>query len=248
MSELSFKQRLHNALGAQEIENVKARHSYWHAMSYSKEEWDNIWHKGKHTTWAHFFGRMVGFDEVWSGSVIDTDDDVYSRYPQRVKQNPQISHMDPRAVGSAGCHCLASPVIEVAEDGQTARASYLTPGIMMGALRESFKASGSFLWERYGSDFVCRDGKWLYFHEQVCPDFGSSYSSANWAHDTFANALKGIYKSGGGSQPKNITDPGPFHSDYTPVQTVQRTVPWPEPYKTLDDANSYSPGRNNPDL
>ena len=28
------------------------------------------------------------------------------------------------------------------------------------------------------------------------------------------------------------------------TQTVENTVPWPEPYKTLDDQNSYAPGHN----
>ena len=40
---LSFKQRLHNALGSQEVENVKATHAYLHAMNHSAEEWDTIW-------------------------------------------------------------------------------------------------------------------------------------------------------------------------------------------------------------
>ena len=36
-------------------------------------------------------------------------------------------------------------------------------------------------------------------------------------------------------------DPGPLHNDWSLVQTVQNTVPWPEPYKTLDNDNTYTP-------
>ena len=39
-------------------------------------------------------------------------------------------------------------------------------------------------------------------------------------------------------------DPGPLHNNASMTQTVQNTVPWPEPYKTLDDENSYAPGHN----
>lgn len=245
---LSFKQRLHNALGGQEIENIKARHSLWHAMSYSKEEWDNIWHKGEHTTWAHFFGRMVGFEEVWSGSVIDADEDVYKRFTAKCRQDPAYSHLDLRATGSSGCHNLASPVIEVAEDGMSARASYLTPGMTAGGSGSTMKSGCGIFYERYGSDFVYEpeNDKWVYFHEQVCPDVMGSVTAGNWGHDQFVSAQKGNFKRGGGMAPNNITDPGPLHRDVCPIQTVQHTVPWPEPYVTLDDDNSYSPGRNDP--
>ena len=244
--ELSFEQRLHNAIGGQEIENVKARHSLWHAMSYSKEEWDNIWHKGKNATWAHFFGRMVGFEEVWSGSVIDADEDVYTRFTAKCRQDPAYSHLDIRSTGSSGCHNLASPVIEVAADGKTARASYLTPGMTaMGGGVSSYGSNCGIFWERYGSDFCCEpDGKWVYFHEQVCPDVMGSYTQGgNWGHDLFESARRGQIRIGGGMSPNNITDPGPLHCDLSAIQTVQRTVPWPEPYETMDDANTYSPGR-----
>ena len=35
-------------------------------------------------------------------------------------------------------------------------------------------------------------------------------------------------------------DKGPLHYDWTPIQPVQNTVPWPEPYATLDNENSYT--------
>ena len=43
---------------------------------------------------------------------------------------------------------------------------------------------------------------------------------------------------------QRLQDLGPLHKDWTPIQPVQNTVPWPEPYKTLDDQNSYAPGHN----
>ena len=61
---LSFQQRLHNALGVQEIEDNKAIHAYTHAIMYSREEWDRIWYPHDNCTWAHGFGRMVGWEQV----------------------------------------------------------------------------------------------------------------------------------------------------------------------------------------
>ena len=34
------------------------------------------------------------------------------------------------------------------------------------------------------------------------------------------------------------------HSAFSRGETVQDTVHWPEPYETMDDANSYAPGHN----
>lgn len=44
---LSFKERLHNALGAQQIEVLKVYHAYVHSVSYEREEFDKIWFKEK---------------------------------------------------------------------------------------------------------------------------------------------------------------------------------------------------------
>ena len=37
-----------------------------------------------------------------------------------------------------------------------------------------------------------------------------------------------------------LQDGGPLHSDYTPVNLIQDTVPFPVPYATMDDDNTYT--------
>jgi hypothetical protein len=297
--DLSFEQRLHNAIGAQEIEQVKAWHAYTHGMGYSKEEWDAIWYRGEDVTWAHFFGRMVGWDEVWYGSVVNPEEGYYERYCNHILNYKGASYFDARSVGCTALHCLASGVIEVAEDGMSGRSCYLTPGTMMARMSPNKQRNGGFLWERYGSDFAydTQDGKWYYFHEHVCPDIGSEYGTSNWAQNMYDQEVTGRMPFGpppeddkkegagpggpggpegegpggpgggpdggpdggghggapGGYRPVKprgamggppCTDPGPLHNNAAMTQTVQNTVPWPEPYKTLDDQNSYAPGHN----
>ncbi|MCD8322995.1 MAG: hypothetical protein LUC89_08950, partial [Oscillospiraceae bacterium] len=41
-----------------------------------------------------------------------------------------------------------------------------------------------------------------------------------------------------GSPP--VTDPGPMHAPYSVLVKPRNTVPWPEPYETLNDENSYA--------
>ena len=250
----TIHERLHRALGAQEVENIKTRHAYLHAMSHSFEEWDQLWVHCDDTTWAHYFGRMVGWDEMFYGSVEKYDRDMLSLYDTMTKINPKIIGRDPLACCLGGLHSLASGVIEVAEDGQSARSFFLTPGTLCSCNMPSGRRDGAMCWERYGSDFVYRDGKWYYIHEHVCPDLNFSYDVGNWAYDTFTGksgggpgGAGGPGGGGGGEKPDRnppCTDPGPLHHTWAITQTVQDALHWPVPYKTLDDENSYAPGHN----
>ena len=142
-------------------------------------------------------------------------------------------------------HALSIGIIEIADDGQSGRSFYLTPGTMFDIIGRGDKRSGGWLWERYGSDFVYKNGQWLYVHEHVCPDFGSNYDGTNWGHDTWLKALNPEPERGPHGPDGGVTEYDHMHKDYTICQLVQDTCPPPVPYKTLDDENSYAAGHNN---
>jgi hypothetical protein len=246
--QLTLEQRVHNAKGAQKVEELKARHAYLHGVGYGREEWDYFWLKSVNTTWAHQFGRMVGFEEVYINSVGHCDKRVLRDAMSQMEQYPSLMGHDFRSTTSSGCHALTSDVIEVAEDGKSARSFYMTPGTLTGSIGMSGQGRcGVWLWERYGSDFVFYEDKWQWFHEQVCPDLVGRYDTGNWAHDRYLDYLDRDLSVGDvGGRPAQLTEPGLFHRDYSIIQTVQDTVPPPLPYETLDDNNTYSPGRNDP--
>ena len=52
-------------------------------------------------------------------------------------------------------------------------------------------------------------------------------------------ATRGATSAGGAKGEVHVGVPGPIHYNYTPIMHVQNTVPWPEPYKTLDRENTY---------
>ena len=245
---LTLEQRIHNAIGSQTVQEYKARHAYLHGVFYSREEWDLMWYRSVNTTWAHQFGRMVGWDEVYLNSVEHMDRIAVTSNLEAMVNYPVFQGHDLRSVGCSGCHVLSSDVIEVADDGRSARASYLTPGTLMGSVGMSGEGrSGIWLWERYGSDFVYEDGRWQWFHEQVCPDIAGCYDAQDWARDRYLDYLdRDLHIGEVGGRPAQLSEPGLFHADYSIVQTVQNTVPPPKPYQTLDDDNTYSPGRNDP--
>lgn len=117
---LSLSQRIHNAVGSQQAENIHARHSYLHGKSFAKEEWGQIWSRRDECSWAHAFGRWRGFENVWYGSVTCYDAACFSRFTQIYEIYPQIGGMDPRPLSEVSCHTLVTDIIEVADDGQTA--------------------------------------------------------------------------------------------------------------------------------
>ena len=82
----------------------------------------------------------------------------------------------------------------------------MTPGNIFSTLTENKRRFGIEIWERYGSDFVYENGKWLYFHEQVCCDFFFLLNARNWEFDRYIEELEGRAVHGGGGQPKKISD------------------------------------------
>jgi len=245
---LTRAQRVHNAAGIQKAELYKAVHAYLHAAALCREEFDVMWHKCDNTTWAHQFGRMVGWDEIYYNSVVHTESMMTGFRAKMMQDFQELWGGDFRTITASGAHALASDVIEAADDGQSVRMYYLTPGTLMGAVGfDGQHRGGVWLWERYGTEFVCIDGKWLFFHEHVCPDLVGDYDTQNWAHDRYEQFLDGSLVLGDlGGYPDRLTEPGTLHNDYCIVQPPQDTVPPPKPYKTLDDENTYSPGRTDP--
>jgi hypothetical protein len=240
---LTLNQRIHNAEGAQATEYLHAKHAYLHAKAHEKEEYSEIWTRSEDASWAHSFGRWRGWKNVWWGHVANYNLIYLDVYRQIYDLLPEVSWLtDFRSLGELAMHSLSTDIIEVAGDGKTARASFLTPGVISSALHPDMKWKGFVLWERYGADFVFEDGEWKYLHEQVCPDLAGHFDASNAGMDSYKQLLN---PPAGGLPPmdtdaKRLQDIGPLHFNYTIVQTVQNTVPWPEPYLTMDNNNTYT--------
>lgn len=256
---LTLAQRIHNCAAAQEVEFVHAMHTYFHAKANATEEWGQIWSTGNPdidafdtASWAHFFGRMRGWRSVWHGSVTLYDQKAFWRFFDIAGAMPEVGGLDPRAIYEVSCHSLASDIIEVADDGRSARATFFTPGNIFSAPSQTLRRRSSGLWERYGADFVYEDGCWLFLHEQVCPDLATGCDTKNPGLMEYQKLLhpeqgKPMASEGGVKVPfammPDCEDPGPLHSEWTPIKVPVDTVPWPRPYRTLDNENSYTKDR-----
>ena len=247
---LSKHERIANVAAGQMVEELKARHAYLHGVNYGREEYGVFWLRSTDTTWGHGFGRMIGYDEMFKAHCGISADEMFGSDRFAKWFGDELNGHDKRSTYWGSCHVLASPVIEVADDGLSARSWYLTPGTMMNSFgRTGQTRSGSWLWERYGSDFVFQGGKWWWAHEQVCPDVHGTLDAENWAQKCYREdkaPKPEVHQASHG--PRQLTDAREAHNSWTTPQVVQRTVVPPQPYAHIDEENTYSPGYNRFDV
>ena len=245
--ELTLEQRIHNALGSQELERKKAIHSWVHAVNYENEEFDRLWVKSQNSTWGHNFGRMTGYEMIYYNHILGEMKSAVTNHFRLCETHPEIRRTDVRSGAAGNLHALAEGCVEVAADGGSARGWFTTPGSMIGAFGRGERRSGGALWEYYGCDFVFIDGEWKYLHEHVCPVLTANYDSGNWGHDMYARAYDDPAHTQWRGIPCEVGEPGPLSHRYDVHQVVQHLI-WecPEPYETLDDEHSYAPGYNDP--
>jgi hypothetical protein len=78
----------------------------------------------------------------------------------------------------------------------------------------------------------------------------AEFDDRNWANKAFMQELDPPEHMGpphhrGGEGPSfdtstELQDPGPLHFDYSATRPVQDTVPYPRPYQTMDNNNTYA--------
>ena len=142
------------AADVQDIQNVMGWHVWYHAHYLNDVELDKVWVSTRPyvdtAVWAQNSNYWQGMDAI------------------RAYYGPKV---DPKTqAGAFQFHTLTSPIIVIADDRKTAKGVWYTPG-MVGGYR-----AGSWLWERYGVDFVNENGNWKIWHLHVYTDFGAQAS------------------------------------------------------------------------
>ncbi len=122
-------------------------------------------------------------------------------------------------VGTAMVHTITTPVIELAEDEQTAKAMFYS----LGACTEIDPEKGPkahWVWEKYAVDFIREKDGWKIWHLVIMTDFKTPVGQ-NWAQ-------------------VNLAPTGSYYTAYTPKVSPQEGVPVPQPYRTFSETFSYA--------
>ncbi len=93
------------------------------------------------------------------------------RVPHLVKGNP----FPPNTPGLMIEHTLTTGIIEVADDRETAKGVWISPGHETFPMGDLPKPHWS--WGRYAVDFVREDGKWKIWHLHVLTTFRTPYDT-----------------------------------------------------------------------
>jgi hypothetical protein len=124
-------------------------------------------------------------------------------------------------------HDLTTPMIEVAEDCQTAKGLWLSPGhetpLQDGKLRPKW------MWGKFGADFIKEDGEWKIWHYHWYDTFMTPFETS-WVDNPPPPRQVTPQSASGIKADKPTT----VRSTYYP-EDIRSTIPWiPEPYKTWD--------------
>lgn len=197
---LTMEQRLERLEAAHEIQNVMSKYEYYHAAG-MPDEIIALWAK-----------KTPGVRIEINRGIYDGLKGVTTFTMGTAK----------KGVGQLHLHTLSTPVIEVAGDGKTAQAVWVSPGI------ETSPDNATWTWLKYGVDFVKEDGEWKFWHVHYYRIF-SAAPGQSWTEVAPPT-------------PKTAPDadrPATFHAGYT-TTTVQENLPVPPvPYASWDESRSF---------
>jgi hypothetical protein len=219
---------LRKAAAAVELQNLMGRRS-----------------KKREIHWAQNQGCWVGMKSL-KVYYDDVNRKMQAAELERLsKANPKIRNVPQnRFIGNTVLHVLTTPIIEVADDLQSAKGVWYTPGMALSA-GDGITPQAYWIWERYGVDFIREDGKWVLLNVQVNTDFISPMGKPLTLPESSATMGSESSQAQLGPGPDGIVVPGPdipvpTYQDYS-VTRVPSLVPrLPEPYKTLAATFQYA--------
>jgi hypothetical protein len=233
-------QKLRKARDVQEIQNVMSMHEYYHGACRHRDEMDAIWAQntpGLAFEEAVLNGRYVGLDAI-RGYYVDFFEGFFKTALQEVREIfPQLRN-DPEnklAFGVQMLHTLTTPVIEVAGDGETAKAVWLSPGYVTAPVRGKLQAFWH--WDRYAVDFVNESGKWKIWHMFVGKDFSTPYEKS-WV-EIALDPTPGIQLDAVPGFPKPNAPSLMPYTGYSPFKVARFEPIPPVPYGTFSETFSY---------
>ncbi len=248
--DLSLEQKIHACEAFLDIECEWSTHVFYHAIEDRPGYTSTYnWSHRPDCCATHGFGCLIGYDRCeveWRTGIYEGTD---AELPLMRELYPEIEDNDDY-FGFA-VHNLASSVIEVAEDGKSARSFFVTPGMMGRPSTPQGNMMFMVMWERYGQDWVFEDGddktgEWRLLHNMVGEEFTLMLDGTNYAQEEYRHLMATgqiICPMMSQDSPRNIQIPGPTHYDINPVQLRQFEPSCPKAYRSYEETEHYIPPR-----
>ena len=157
------------ALDRVEVENVISKHEYYHSALNHMGEFLEIWVNEdpwmETMSWTNNNQKMVGAYNLWGFMVPDLVGNITMSMSAAIEDDPKgIIEEAPETYGTGmfWYHMLMSPMIVVADDGQTARACFQSFGTVTGPMGAM---TAQWTCESYGFDCAkMSTGEWKIWH------------------------------------------------------------------------------------
>lgn len=221
MEELSLKLdamqlQIDRLEGAQACCNLMSKYVNYHAAARHKD-YVEFWAKRDDDILEMPWGKYVGFEGVRK-CYLDHHKDRSEMDEEHLK-------------GALFFHHLDTPVIEVAEDGQTARGCWWSPG------HETFPRHDGepgqqaiWAWSKYGADFIKEDGVWKIWRMRIYPMFKTPVGTS-W---TECSDYSGPMNLDDFPKPELPCTDTPYYLGRNSIYPADQPDP-PLPYKTYSD-------------
>lgn len=208
---MTTEQKIERLWDRHEIENLMGRYALYHCAREHENTFSLFADRDDISLACGDMGTYIGKESVKSFFV----DWHYS-----VEMCPE---------GALNEHLLTSPVIEIAEDGQTAYAVWISPGAETRHVAPKGDLESIWIWGKYGVDFIKEDGVWKFWHFTITQDFSCDYHHS-WVECEKEHGPKVLHNG----KPKSDC-PCDWEDGYT-KELVKVMVPaMPMPYKTWED-------------
>ena len=183
-----------------------SRHVLYHCYGEHRAEMEEIWVQEPANQATASFGQnqgcYVGYDAIWEAYVEGHDSNwLETAKSYAAQQGIDVSGMTDDEIletyggmGQLLLHVTTTAIIEVAEDGLTAKGYWYSPGM----IAESGQSANS-IWEAYGADFIKENGEWKLWHLHMYTDFMCAFGDTFTSTSDSSKAMPGNGGPGGHS-------------------------------------------------
>jgi hypothetical protein len=261
------KQAALRAQDYMEIQNLFAKHSYYYAAQEQWQELETVWSKKRDDiAYGHNNGYYYGRESVENYYGQKNENRRKETLEMASKLFPEVENIEANeGIGDLVMHTLTTPIIEVAEDRETAQGIWMSVGLAS-RMGQDGKPEYVEFWEKFGVDFVREDGEWKIWHFQIHSDVMFTIPENMWGGiGAIMQAESGAPPEGGPMPPSESAGPGgmppqmepgqeggapkgmvndmdvqvEMYKNYSTTTVPVLTPALPKPYKTWEDTTPY---------
>lgn len=166
-------------------------------------------------------GRRIGRQAVQE-LFVDTWQEYADRNAAKLHERFPSDPVGENRNGLLDLRALASPIIEVAKDRQTAKGLWMIPGTQTFTDGTTELPVAYWVWTKLALDLVPEDGKWRIWHMVSVPCFATSYDRS-WVETSLSDTADTL----------TLSNPYSIHGTYPHPPRP------PKPYDTFADTFSY---------